>query len=68
MKLQDRQWVSFECDECPNETEEYDDFDELVAEAKKAGWKIAPADDGYTHTCPTCASSSRLERQRKLFD
>lgn len=63
----DGKWMQFECDECPATTDEYDDFDELREEAKRAGWEIKPSSDGWTHTCPDCLGGSKLERQRRLF-
>ena len=56
-----------ECDSCTNTTELYDEFNELMADAKGAGWEIKPSSDGWSHTCPECIGGSRLARQRALF-
>ncbi len=67
MTLQrDGKWMQFECDECPNTTDEYDDFEELRTEAKREGWEIKPSVEGWSHRCPDCRGSG-LARQRALF-
>lgn len=61
------------CDECGVEQEDDfapDDFNEMIASAKSDKWRIQPdpdAEGGWTHTCPVCASQSRLDRALKLF-
>lgn len=58
-----------ECEECTTTTDLYDhdDFDRMIAAAKKAGWKIEIAGGEWVHTCPACRGGDRLARQRALF-
>jgi len=62
--LRNRQIMS---DSCNNTTEVYDDFSEMIADAKQAGWEIMPSSDGYSHKCPECVGGGRLARQRALL-
>ena len=65
--LRDRKDYQLLCDQCQCETDVFDDFDEMISEAKRSGWKIIPSPDRFTHTCPDCAGQGRLARQRELF-
>jgi hypothetical protein len=56
-----------ECEECTTTTELYDNFDTMIADAKKAGWEITVAKGEWVHTCPDCKGGDRLARQRALF-
>lgn len=47
--------VGLSCDNCPEATEEYTDFNLMVGVAKSLGWKITLQEDGYEHLCPACA-------------
>ncbi len=64
--------MELECDSCPNTTDVFDknDFTTMIASAKSDGWQIAPdqsAEGGYSHTCPSCAGGSRLQRAKDLL-
>lgn len=61
--------VALECDECPETTDEYawDEFNQMIRDAKADGWSIKPARDGWSHTCPACYGESRLDRARRMF-
>ena len=45
-----------ECTECGTEYPGgvCDDFRDFVEELKLNGWKVAKAEDEWTHTCPDC--------------
>lgn len=63
------------CDECDSELDEKfsrGEFQEMIEEAKRTGWRIAPdadKDDGWSHICEDCSqsTSSRLAQAQKLF-
>lgn len=61
--------VALECDECNETTEEYgwDEFNQMVRDAKADGWLIRPGREGWTHICPACQGESRLDRARRMF-
>jgi Fe2+ or Zn2+ uptake regulation protein len=44
------------CDECGDNGRDFhaSDFDEMVVEAKRKGWKIENRRGQYFHTCPGC--------------
>lgn len=45
------------CDGCGHgfgKSFDADDFDVMIDEAKKAGWKIRKEDEGWAHYCPSC--------------
>lgn len=66
-------WVGFACDSCYESTEEFDDFDTLLASSKRLGWKVYQEDGEWTHKCPSCAEGPRqgketdLERAKRLL-
>lgn len=44
------------CDECGDNSEEFDDFGKMMREAKMLGWAIIKDDnDEWTHACPSCS-------------
>lgn len=59
--------VAITCDTCPMSTELFDDFDHLVREAKSNGWRFEKVDGEWTHTCPDCKWTSRLDRAKEKF-
>lgn len=67
--LKDGRDRQLECEECAETTEVYDkdDFDLMIADAKRAGWTIRLSGSSYTHTCSGCSRGSKLARQRALL-
>lgn len=67
--LKDGRDRQIECEECSETTSVYDseDFEQMVGNAKDAGWAITREDGRYTHKCPDCAGVSSLTRQQALF-
>ena len=63
----DRVWL--ECDGCGETTPVAmrDEFQEMVDEAKRAGWSIARPDGEWEHHCSSCKKESRLEAARRKF-
>lgn len=60
------------CDACEDSFEPYqkEEFYQMIAAAKEAGWKIGQDASGdYTHHCPSpsCRPMDRLERAKRLF-
>ena len=50
-----------ECDECGH-FEEFDvdgDFQQMIHEAKEAGWLIRPEGSDWKHVCPECKRGDR---------
>lgn len=60
-------WMNLLCDECGGESDEFDDFEEMVIESKGEGWKIYQLRGVWKHECPDCIGTGNLERQRALF-
>ena len=44
----------FYCDSCDNEQEIEGDFQDVVAEIKRFGWRIRKEKDEWCHYCPVC--------------
>lgn len=68
--LRDCDVQQIECEECPTTTELYDDkdFDNMIEDAKAAGWRIMSVNgDEWTHTCPVCKRGNRLAKARRMF-
>lgn len=63
----DGRWMSLECDECGNESDEFDDFDEMLHDCKEDGWRVYQSQGAWKHECPDCTGSGGLARQRALF-
>lgn len=65
----DRDTIHLECEECPETTSVYphDDFDEMIAEAKAAGWLIKIVTGRYEHFCPQHKHGDRLAAAQRLF-
>lgn len=59
-----------ECESCAETFGEDDDlsFVELIEKAKAARWDIKRVGLEWEHRCPGCASESRLDRARRMFE
>lgn len=46
------------CDACENaETDLCDDFNQMIGDAKEAGWSIRSGNGEWVHKCPGCGSA-----------
>lgn len=56
------------CDECGAEGACSDDFNDMIAEAKADGWRIAKPEGRWVHECKDCVShnSALAQAQRKF--
>ena len=61
---------SITCDSCPEATEEFDDFNEMIDSVKSLGWQIKCEQGEWTHTCPACAempTETGLQKAKRLL-
>ena len=62
------QYVGLSCDECPEASEEFTDFELMIAELKALGWKITRNQDGYKHLCPACGEpEDPVKKARRML-
>lgn len=56
-------YLSCDAKRCNETTEPYDrdEFNMMIYEAKRAGWKIENRRGQYFHTCPACAEDDGFE-------
>lgn len=66
-KANGEMWLT--CDECATETTTYDDFDQMVKDAKADGWQISRNRfSQWEHHCPSCnQENDRLAAAKRLF-
>ena len=59
--------IELTCDNCDDAFDrpfDAEDFGVMIADARRAGWRIQPDDTGgYAHTCPACAEAARNRRR-----
>lgn len=67
--LKDGDDRQLECEECSETTDVFasEDFEQMVAAAKAAGWKVYLTGGKWLHCCPEHAHGDKLARQRALF-
>ena len=68
--VRDHAEIYLECEDCPETTSVFraeEQFDEMIYEAKGAGWLIERISGEYEHRCPGCRNASRLEAARRKF-
>lgn len=63
--------VGFSCDSCSETTEEFEDFNDAVADLKATGWKFSRDQGEWEHTCPGCVKKQEnetgLQRAQRLL-
>jgi Fe2+ or Zn2+ uptake regulation protein len=67
--IKDGRERQLECDGCPATTDPFDheDFQLMIDTAKRDGWQITSQNGEWSHICPDCKSTAKLDRARALF-
>lgn len=70
MIIKDYDQIQLSCDQCGEEFLVYDegDFEQMISDAKAAGWKITRPEGQWQHICSDCASGGgALAAARRKF-